>query len=365
VESARLLRIADSAAFLSGFGEEIRLLGMLVLDGSHGEGGGQVLRTALTLSMATGKPFRIRQIRAKRTRPGLMNQHLTAVKAAARISGADVIGDALGSMELEFRPGTVMPGDYSFSVGTAGSTTLIFQTLMPALLLQGRPFSLDLEGGTHNPSAPNLDFLERVYLPALHRIGVKTSLSVERRGFYPVGGGRWSITVEPPASSLPLEMMDRGSPVSQGIAILWTRIPRHVPEQQASLLRSRLGLETGQVRLEEALDSIGPGNAILAELAYEGAAEIVSAYGERGKRSDALVEEIVREFRDYEKGGAPVGSHLADQLMVPLALGPGGSYRTLPLTLHSRTNIETIGRFLDRPIEVTPAEGLQVEIRIP
>lgn len=338
---------------------------MIILDGSHGEGGGQVLRTALTLSMATGKPFRIRQIRAKRTRPGLMKQHLTAVQASARISGAEVAGDALGSMELEFRPGPVMPGSYSFSVGTAGSTTLIFQTLLPALLLQGKTFSLDLEGGTHNPSAPNLDFLDRVYLAALRRMGVKASLSVERRGFYPAGGGRWSVAVEPPASPLPLEMIDRGAPLSQSITVLWTRIPRHVPDKQAALLRSKLGLEAGQVVSEEALDSIGPGNAVLAELAYEGAVEIVSAYGERGKPSEALAEEIVRGFRDYEKGGAPVGSHLADQLMVPLVLGAGGRYRTLPLTLHSRTNIETIGRFLDRPVEAAPAEGRLVDIRIP
>jgi RNA 3'-terminal phosphate cyclase (ATP) len=293
-----------------------------------------------------------------------MKQHLTAVQASARISGAEVIGDALGSMELEFRPGTVMPGDYSFSVGTAGSTSLIFQTLMPALLLKGKPFKLDLEGGTHNPAAPNLDFLERVYLAALRRIGLNATVNVERRGFYPAGGGRWSIDVEPPASPAPLELMERGAPASQRITVLWTRIPRHIPERQAALLQSKLDLEPGQVRLEEALDSIGPGNAILAELAYEGATEIVSAYGERGKRSEVLVEEIVRGFRDYEKGGAPVGSHLADQLMVPLALGAGGRYRTLPLTLHSRTNIETIGRFLDRPVEVSPAEGRLVDIRI-
>jgi RNA 3'-terminal phosphate cyclase (ATP) len=258
----------------------------------------------------------------------------------------------------------VKPGSYSFSVGTAGSTTLIFQTLLPALLLQAAPFRLELEGGTHNPAAPNLDFLDRVYLAVLRRLGVKADLTVERRGFYPAGGGRWTIAVEPPASPLPLEMIDRGGPVSQRITVLWTRISGHVPRQQADLLRSKLGLEPGQVVSEEALDSIGPGNAILAELAYEGATEIVSAYGERGKRPEALVEEIVRDFRDYEKGGAPVGSHLADQLMVPLALGPGGRFRTLPLTLHSRTNIETIGRFLDRPIEVIPAEGRLVDIRI-
>ena len=338
---------------------------MVVLDGSQGEGGGQILRSSLALSMATGKPFRISGIRAGRKKPGLMRQHLTAVQAAARVCSAQVEGDVIGSTDLLFRPGPMIPGEYKFSVGTAGSSTLVFQTLMPALLLTGKPFVLTLEGGTHNPASPCLDFLEKVYLACLKRMGVEAEITVERRGFYPAGGGKWTVEVMPPTVLRPLEVLERGTFLSQQAKVIWSKIPAIVPERERAYLKSRLGLQDGQIRIEEATDSIGPGNVIVAELHYENIAEVVSGFGEFGVASETVADAVVQECREYQKHGAPVGQHLADQLLLPMALGAGGVFRTLPLTLHSRTNIETIGRFLPRPIEVQTLEGKIVEVRIP
>ncbi len=336
------------------------------LDGSEGEGGGQILRTALTLSMVTGRPFRMRRIRAKRSKPGLMRQHLTAVQASAAVCGARVEGDAVGSMDLVFTPGPLVPGDYRFSVGTAGSTVLVFQTLFPALVTAGKPFSLALEGGTHNPNAPSVDFLEKTYLPCLRAMGVETEIALERRGFYPAGGGRWTARVTPPASLGPLSLLERGAFWSLEARVVWARVPASVPEKEVRALRARLVLEEAVVSQEEDRSTPGPGNVILIEIRHENVAEVVSAYGERGKAAETVAEEAAREAGEYRDGGMPVGPHLADQLLVPMALpgSGGGAYRTLPLTLHSRTNIETIRKFLDRAIEVVALKDRAVEVRV-
>jgi RNA 3'-terminal phosphate cyclase (ATP) len=334
----------------------------IVLDGSQGEGGGQILRSSLALSMATGRPFRIDRIRANRKKPGLMRQHLTAVQAAARVCSAQVEGDVIGSMELAFRPGPMIPGEYRFSVGTAGSTTLVFQTLMPALVTTGKPFALTLEGGTHNPASPCLDFLEQVYLACLKRMGVESRVAVERRGFYPAGGGLWSVAVDPPSRLGSLEILQRGEFLSQRARIIWSKIPRGVAERERAHLQAKLGLPAERILIEEARDSIGPGNVVLLELGYADIMEIVSGFGAMGVTSESVVDEAVRECREYQKNGAPVGEHLADQLLLPMALGGGGRFRTLPLSSHTRTQIETIGRFLERKIEVREVEAKVFEV---
>ncbi len=173
------------------------------IDGSIGEGGGQILRSALALSMVTGKPFRIEKIRAGREKPGLLRQHLTAVNAAAAICSAQIEGAAISSRELSFSPGEIKAGEYTFAVGSAGSTTLVLQTVLPALLCASGPSSLTLEGGTHNPHAPPLDFLERAFVPLITRMGPSVQVAMERAGFFPVGGGRFFVNVEPRASRTP------------------------------------------------------------------------------------------------------------------------------------------------------------------
>lgn len=334
------------------------------MDGSRGEGGGQILRSSLALSMATGKGFRIARIRAGRRKPGLLRQHLTAVQAAARVCNAQVEGVELGSQELSFRPGPMVPGEYRFSVGTAGSSTLVFQTLMPALLLTGKPFALDLEGGTHNPAAPCLDFLDRVYLDCLKRMGVEARIAVDRRGFYPAGGGKWRVEVSPPAELRPLELMERGNFLSLKAKVLWAKLPSHIPAREASLLARKLGLEVRGIEVEEAKDSPGPGNVILLEARYEAATEIASGFGEFGTPAEAVAESVIAEMRAYQKHGAPVGEHLADQLLLPMALGGGGAFRTGPLSSHARTNIETVGRFLERPITAREVGDRMMEVSI-
>src|SRR5262245_11938020 len=172
---------------------------MLTIDGSVGEGGGQILRSALSLSLVTGTPFRIDNIRGNRRKPGLLRQHLTAVEAAAAVGGAEVQGAVIGGGTLVFRPGHVRPGRYAFSVGTAGSATLVLQTILPALVTARSPSEVRIEGGTHNPLAPPFDFLAEVFLPLLERSGVRARATLERHGFHPAGGGSLSVTIEPPS----------------------------------------------------------------------------------------------------------------------------------------------------------------------
>lgn len=336
----------------------------ILVDGSDGEGGGQILRSSLTLSMATGKPFRIHRIRAGRKKPGLLRQHLASVRAAARVCNAHVEGAELGSQSVSFRPGPVVPGEYAFAISGAGSSVLVFQTVMPALLAAGKPFRLALEGGTHNPAAPPLEFLERVYLAALARMGVEAALTVERRGFFPAGGGKWSIAVAPPPEPRPLIMLERGEPLGHSAKALWNRIPASEAERARAHLAARLGWDPSAIASEEAKESPGPGNVILAELRYRHATEVVTAFNAFGASPEAVCDGLIADMRRFMDSGAPVGWRLADQLLVPMALGAGGAFRTLPLSLHARTNIGTIGKFLDRPIAVEGIGDGTVEVGV-
>jgi RNA 3'-terminal phosphate cyclase (ATP) len=336
---------------------------MIGVDGSAGEGGGQILRTSLALSMATGKPFRIHGIRAGRRKPGLLRQHLASVRAAARMCSAEVDGAEPGSTALTFRPGPIVPGAYAFSVGSAGSSTLVFQTVLPALLAAGKPCRFALEGGTHNPAAPCLDFLDRVYLECLRRAGWEADLAVERRGFYPAGGGKWAITAAPPPAPGPLRLLERGRLLARKAKVLWNRIPPHMPQRARSHLTEKLGWDPAEIEIEEAADSPGPADVILAELRYEGITEIITAFNPFGASPEAVCEGLMADVRRYQAQDVPVGWRLADQLLLPMALGAGGAFRTLPLSSHSRTNIGTIGKFLDRPIEVAESDGV-AEVRI-
>ena len=175
------------------------------IDGSIGEGGGQIPRTALGLSLVTGKPFEIKNIRAGRRKPGLLRQHLTALKAAKQISQADVRGAQIGSSEFAFSPRRVRSGEYHFAVGTAGSTTLVLQTILPALMLADGPSTVVIEGGTHNPYAPPFPFLERSFIPVLRQMGVGIDLELNRYGFYPAGGGKFTIRIDPVKQLKPME----------------------------------------------------------------------------------------------------------------------------------------------------------------
>ncbi|MFO0963713.1 MAG: RNA 3'-terminal phosphate cyclase [Phycisphaerales bacterium] len=318
---------------------------MIEIDGSQGEGGGQILRTSLALSMVTGQPLRMTRIRAGRPRPGLMRQHLTCVEAAAAISGASVDGAAVGSQTIEFRPGALRAGSYAFNIGSAGGTTLVLQAILPALLRAPGPSCVVVEGGTHNLAAPPFHFLERALVPLLRRTGARIACTLERHGFYPVGGGRVVLEVEPPAQPLPLELPQRGDRVATRATAMVSRLERAIAQREVDVLRDRLDLRESQAQIVHVEDAMCPGNAVLVELEFEHITEVFSAIGERARSAESVARDAAEQARRYLAARAAVGPHLADQLMVPLAVLAGGSYSTGALTSHSKTNIETAARF--------------------
>ena len=213
---------------------------MLTLDGSLGEGGGQILRTALGLSLVTGLEFRIEKIRANRQKPGLQRQHLAAVQAAAAIGQAEVEGAEINSQQLAFHPRGVAPGDYAFAVGTAGSATLVFQTILPALMIAAKPSALVLEGGTHNPLAPPYEFLAKAFLPLVNRMGPNVRAKLDRHGFYPAGGGKMRMTIEPVTRLARLDLLDRGKLLGLRATAIIASLPYHVAERELKVLKREL-----------------------------------------------------------------------------------------------------------------------------
>ncbi|HWP59014.1 MAG TPA: RNA 3'-terminal phosphate cyclase [Candidatus Acidoferrales bacterium] len=324
---------------------------MLTIDGSYREGGGQILRTSLALSLCTLTPFRIEKIRAGRKQPGLGRQHLAAVQAAAEIGKAEVSGNALGSQELTFAPSGIVPGEYKFSVGTAGSATLVLQTVLPALMLASGPSFLTLEGGTHNPAAPPYDFLAKAFLPLLSRIGPRVHLQLVSYGFYPAGGGVMRATIEPAAALRPLELTERGALRGYRARSLVSNLPRHIGERELAVIAEKLSWPISALTIEM-VPSRGPGNVLLLEVESENITEVFSAFGERGVRAETVAEKAAAAARRYLETDVVVGEHLADQLLLPMALAQGGLFTTLEPSRHTCTNIDTIRKFLPVRIRV-------------
>lgn len=337
---------------------------LIEIDGSSGEGGGQILRTSLALSLVTGRPFRIERIRAGRKKPGLLNQHLTAVNAAADISGAEVTGNVIGSRELYFAPGPVRAGRYHFDVGSAGSCTLVLQTVLPALITADAGTELILEGGTHNPFAPPFDFLSKTFLPLLSQIGPKTSAKLHRPGFYPAGGGKMTVSIEPAKKLSPIELRNRGRIRMRRARAVVARLPRSIAERELRIVGEMLGLGTEHAKIQEVTDSRGPGNALLVEIDSEHITETFTGFGMRGVPAERVAEGTAEEVLEYLSSDAPVGKHLADQILIPLALAGGGIFKTLPLTAHTLTNMEVLKQFLDVEIEIIETDGKAVTIEI-
>jgi RNA 3'-terminal phosphate cyclase (ATP) len=325
---------------------------MLCIDGSRGEGGGQILRSALALSLVTGKPFRIINIRRGRKRPGLMHQHLAAVQAAAGVGAAEVEGADLHSGQLTFIPRTIRSGRFHFAVGSAGSCTLVLQTVLPALCLAGGPSSLELEGGTHNPCAPPFDFLARAFLPLLTRMGPGIEANLERPGFYPAGGGKINVRISPTNGFHPIELCQRGKILGYRARALLANLPRHIGERETLTVGRTLGWDPEQLNVEQISGARGPGNVLLLEINGEHVTEVFSAFGMRGVPAEQVARQACEEVRQYLSVPVPVGPHLADQLLIPLSLAGGGSFRTLRPTRHTLTNIEVINMFLPIGIEI-------------
>ena len=329
---------------------------MIRIDGSFGEGGGQILRTAVGLSLATGKAFRIEKIRAGRERPGLLRQHLTALLAAAEVGGAEVEGAVLGSTALTFSPGKVRAGEYRFSVGTAGSGTLVFQTILPALMLATEPSRIVIEGGTHNTAAPPFDFLARTFLPLLERMGPQVRLEFERYGFYPAGGGRFCAEIEPCAALRPLHLGERGEVVSRVITAVVANLPGHIALREIETAAGMLNWSKDCGKIDQTRNSAGPGNVVMVEIGSAEVTEIFSAFGQLGVSAEKVASTAARDAREYLVSRAAAGQHLTDQLLLPLALAGAGSFTAEKINLHARTNMSVISEFLPVRFETSQEE---------
>jgi RNA 3'-terminal phosphate cyclase (ATP) len=320
---------------------------MIRIDGSSGEGGGQILRSSLSLSLATGKAFRIENVRAKRERPGLLRQHLTAVLAAAEIGGAEVEGASLGSRTLTFVPGTVRPGAHRFVIGTAGSGTLVLQTILPALMTAAAASRITIEGGTHNLAAPPFDFLQKCFLPVISRLGPKVAVNLERHGFYPAGGGRFTAVIEPCAQLSPIDLTERGDITHRKATAIVANLSRAIAQRELDTVARLLNWEKEPMEVVEAKNSVGPGNVVLIELASStGVAEQFCGFGRLGASAESVATEAVKEARAYLVSSAAAGEHLADQLLLPFALAGGGMFTATRLNRHARTNMQVISTFL-------------------
>lgn len=343
---------------------------MVTIDGSEGEGGGQVLRSALALSLVTQRPLTITNIRAKRSKPGLMRQHLTAVLAAAELGNAELRGAALESSRLTFTPRQVAEaGNFQFRIGTAGSTMLVLQTVLPPLMLAAGASRVTLEGGTHNPLAPPIDFIRLAYARVLGQMGVSVDAVLERPGFYPAGGGRCVVSIEPTGQLGPLRLMERGELRRRNVRAVIAGLPKHVADRECRRVITQLDWPQECAQIETLKDSHSPGNVVFVELEFEHVTEVISACGERGKPAETVADDVIAQTRKYLATDVPVGEHLADQLLLPLGLGAhrgtgGGEFRTLPLTEHSLTHIAVLKKFLEIEIDCREAADGQVCVSV-
>lgn len=341
----------------------------VIIDGSFGEGGGQIVRSAVALAAVTGRPLVMENIRAGRKPAGLKRQHVTAVTAAAEICGATVAGATVGSQHLEFQPDRPRAGEYSFTIGTAGSTTLVMQTVLPALLVAEGPSTVTLSGGTHNPWAPPFDFIERVYLPLINRMGPATTAKLDRPGFYPAGGGQWKATTQPAGSLHGFDLTERRRLIEQRVTALVARLPRQIGERECDTAVRKLGWPKSSCHVQEISDSACPGNAVMVELRYEHVTAIFTGFGQRGVKAEKVAAGAAREAKRYLATDVPVDEHLADQLLLPLGIaahlgGKGGTFRTLTLSRHAVTHVEILRKFLDIEIDVAEHERDNVTVRI-
>jgi RNA 3'-terminal phosphate cyclase (ATP) len=331
---------------------------MIRIDGSSGEGGGQILRSSLSLSLATRKPFRIENIRAKRERPGLLRQHLTAVLAASEIGAAEVEGGSLGSKTLTFILGTVRPGKHRFVIGTAGSSTLVFQTILPALMMTSGPSHITIEGGTHNQAAPPFDFLQKCFLPAINKLGPKVSVNLERCSFYPAGGGCFTATVEPCKRLSAIDLTECGEIIRRSVLAIVANLSPVIARREIDTVSHLLNGDKESMQIVETRNSVGPGNVVLIEVeASTGVTELFCGFGRLGASAESVATEAVKEARAYIASEAAVGEHLADQVLLPFALAGGGVFTASKLNRHARTNMDVVSAFLPVHFETCEESG--------
>ena len=328
---------------------------MIELDGSFGEGGGQILRTSLSLSLITGKPFRLRNIRAKRPKPGLQAQHLMCVKAAAEIGQATTTGASLSSTDLVFEPGEVIPGKYHFTIGTAGATALVLHTVaLPLALFAREPSEVVISGGTHVKAAPCFHFLETTWCPYMAEFGLTIKPRMDKAGFYPRGGGSLSVHIQPCAELNGLTLTDRAKVTeAHGLSIV-ADLPEEIAKRQADralhrLKRSRHHFKKTKVRQEEW--RAGPGTVLAMTVNTNPVPTLFFALGERGKKAERVADEALDQVDVFLATAAAVDAHSGDQLLLPAALAKGETtYTVSVVTEHLTTNVFVIRQFVEREI---------------
>ncbi|MGQ9645513.1 MAG: RNA 3'-terminal phosphate cyclase [Thermodesulfobacteriota bacterium] len=334
---------------------------MIEIDGSFGEGGGQILRTALALSVVYRQPLTLHHIRAKRKNPGLGHQHLMAVNALAKISGARVDGNVIGSQKVTFSPGEISSGDYRFQIGTAGSTTLLLQALLLPLCLSEMSFRLILEGGTHVLWSPPYHYFSDVLFPTLHRMGVSLTGRIDQWGWYPKGGGLIQVEVQPGSSLKPISCLERGRLKKIYGLSAASHLPKHVTERQREEALRRIEKELrleAEITLLPDVPSKGAGSFLFLVAETEKAVAGFSSLGRRGKRAEEVARETVSSLKDYLDKEACLDPHLADQLIPFMALAKGSSsFTTTRLTEHLLTNVWVVRHFTDVQISVTGEKG--------
>ncbi len=322
---------------------------MIIIDGALGEGGGQILRTSLSLSMCLSKPVVIKNIRAGRKKPGLLRQHLTCVLAAKEICDAKVKGAELGSTQIEFVPGNVKSGQYHFSIGSAGSTTLVFQTVMPALLMTNGETRLVLEGGTHNSMAPNYDYIHECFLPLVNAMGFSIRAKLERYGFQPNGGGLWKVKIKPRKKLKKLTLFERGEIIDKKARVISAKVPLHVAERELKQIQKKCLFVREQL-INQLVDSYGPGNVVEIFIKTENITEMFDSVGALGVNAERVAGRAIRDMKRFLESEAVVGEYLSDQLLLPLLIGKGGCFTTLKLSGHTETNIGVINKFIENKI---------------
>lgn len=329
------------------------------IDGSFGEGGGQILRSSLALAALLNQPVKIDSIRANRRRPGLKTQHLAGVHALAEITGAEVSGAGMHSTSLTFSPKTLRGGRFRFKISTAGAACMLFGAVLPPLLFAPEPSEVIITGGTHVPFSPPFDYLARVFLPLLRRLGATVKLDLERFGFYPKGGGEIRAHISPCRGLLGLRLKKRG--VLKGLHLLAgsANLPDHIAQREIRYIESNLEEYKGKLSSRTISGrALSPGNFVYLESEYAQTTVGFNELGKRGKPAEEVADEVCRQFVRFDKSEATVDSHLADQIILYLALAEGESFFITPeVTGHLATNIEIIRRFLPAVIDMDRASG--------
>ena len=325
------------------------------IDGSVGEGGGQILRTSLALSCITGKCLHIENIRSARRNPGLAKQHVCCVQAACQICDGKSKGAEQGSKVLDFHPGAIRGGKYCFDVGSAGSASLVIQTVLPALFLADKSSMVTVTGGTHNPLAPPFDFLSETFLPAISIAGFQGDCRLLKHGFFPAGGGKMTFNIKPRQKSASgsnriINLCQTSQELQINARIYTAKLPIQIAQRQQKLLLQSVP-NIQDIEHIEVTDSDGPGNAVCIRHCGYNRTTVFTAFGMRGRRSEEVISEVDNLAKHFVDSGAAVDRFLADQLLIYMAITNGGCYTTGFISTHTETNMEVVKKFL--PVDFT------------